>query len=308
MFTKYFEGEITDGEVIIRIVGFDRDKREQLVLNEGKTVILSDCQIQHNKFNGKLEILIKGYTRIAESDPLFEVSDISTFGSEKISIRDVPMQHDNNRVTVSVNIIKIDEPKTVGNNKLKQDITIADETGMTTLTLWDDNINKLQAGSSYQLSRLIVCTFRGKTSLKLPTTGATIKAIDHIEVNHTIEDVPDEILENNLPEARVVGIQLLENVMTCICCKKGLVEPTTNQGIGKCQICSTVQLLESTNHKMTAKLYVSSGSTTKTLRAYENILVDISQSQEINHENLLGAPAFNVFFTDYNVITSISRP
>lgn len=43
--TRYFEGEISDGEVIIRIVGFDQNKREQLFLNEGKTVIFSDCII-----------------------------------------------------------------------------------------------------------------------------------------------------------------------------------------------------------------------------------------------------------------------
>ena len=51
--SKYFDGEVTDGDTMIRFVGFDKRQQEQLHswYTKGTLVTIKDCQIQQNKFN-----------------------------------------------------------------------------------------------------------------------------------------------------------------------------------------------------------------------------------------------------------------
>ena len=40
----YFEGELSDGKVVVRVVGFERKQREMLESHIGKIVVLQNCQ------------------------------------------------------------------------------------------------------------------------------------------------------------------------------------------------------------------------------------------------------------------------
>ncbi len=43
--------------------------------------------------------------------------------------------------------------------KVKQELTVADTTECTILTLWEENIDSLEEGKSYQLNRFQVHTY-----------------------------------------------------------------------------------------------------------------------------------------------------
>ena len=252
---------------------------------------------------------MKGYTKITSSESVFDIVDVASIGSQPITLDELSKKSDQDRVTVNINVTKVEEPQLISGNKQKQDITIADPTNIATLTLWEENINKLTEGSSYQLTRLIVRTFRGKNYLSMPNTGSTVTSIDDVEVpDETALDI-EEDQDAFIEQATIAGVQQLQQIFNCICCKKGTVEATSTPDIGQCQNCNTTQLLHKTKQKFPAKLFLSLSNETKCLRAYEDILQQVvGADSPITCENILGAPAFDLKFNTYHVITEISRP
>ena len=76
----------------------------------------------------------------------------------------------------------------VGGGKTKQDITIKDDTGSATLTMWEKDVDSLNLGESYQFNRIVVRSFKGKTNLSLPPSGASVQPIDDLsDVSETEE-------------------------------------------------------------------------------------------------------------------------
>ena len=66
--TRYFNGEITDGDSVVRIVGFDKAQRQLL-----HTYFEFLFSIMENKFNGKVEVR---NAKIQPSSVEFEISDM----------------------------------------------------------------------------------------------------------------------------------------------------------------------------------------------------------------------------------------
>ena len=85
--SKFFDGELTDGETILRFVGFDKHQREELLRysENGIPVTLKNCQVSQNKYNNKLEVILKNCTKLEKSDVSFNVSDPKTIGSPLIN-------------------------------------------------------------------------------------------------------------------------------------------------------------------------------------------------------------------------------
>ena len=162
------------------------------------------------------------------------------------------------------------------------------------LQLWHSGMitNKLSPGTSYQLTRLIVHNYRSKNSLNMPNTGCCIKKIDDLQ--DVVQDTEVEETLHFLSQANIDGIANFEPTFLCICCKKTSVQPTTTPNIGKCENCETIQLFNKAKQRLTAKLFISANETTITLRAYEDSMKQIAQTEEITCETLLNAPSFNV--------------
>ena len=302
--SRYFDAELTDGESLIRLVGFDKAKQRQLQpFSEDKLpVTLKDCLIQRNKYNDNLEIVIKPYTKIEESQMKFEVHDLKTAGSPVISLSQLNDLHEHERVTVRVTIVKVYDVQKVG-TKTKQDVLVADTTGKATITLWEADINSLQEERSYQLSRLEIREFMGKKRLSFPPASKSIDEISDIE---SIECNPssDED-EEQLHTVTVSAIKDLESVYRCINCNKNM-EPSASQII-TCQICHSTQKLP--EPQLAAKLIVHTKASKLTLKANDRVLREIAQSQSdtITPHDILFAPAFTCCYNRYNIITNVSR-
>ncbi len=116
------------------------------------------------------------------------------------------------RVTASVAILRVKEPESVGNGKLKQEVVIADQTAKATLILWESDVNKLKVNESYKLSRLQVNVFGGNHELQLARSGCTVEAIDPIDTGDVMCDT-DATADNVLVSAVIIGVQNLEVVL-----------------------------------------------------------------------------------------------
>ena len=171
---KFFDGELTDGETIIRFVGFDKSQRLQLLeyCEKGVPVALKNCQIQQNKkYPNKLEVVLKSYTKVEHSDANFSITDPKTIGSPIINLNQLETLHEYDRATVKITALKVNEPQVVSTGKTKQEVVIADATAKSTITLWESDINMLSEAKSYQLNRMGIHSYLGKYTLTSPEMG-----------------------------------------------------------------------------------------------------------------------------------------
>ena len=133
-------------------------QQEQLhsLYMKGIPVNITDCQIQRNKFNNILEIVMKSSTKVEQSDTEFFVDNLKTVGSTRIDIGQLSTLNEYDRVTVQITVVKVNEPQEVSGGKHKQEVVIADARGSTILTLWEADMNSLEVSKSYQLNRIMV--------------------------------------------------------------------------------------------------------------------------------------------------------
>ena len=117
--SRYFDGELTNGETIIRVVGFDKKQREKLqsYCDQQLPVTIKDCQVQQNIFKIKLEVVLKRNTHFEQANVQFQIPNLKTLGSMKINLQ---KYDDYDYVTVSVMVVKLYEPKMVGTGQLNK--------------------------------------------------------------------------------------------------------------------------------------------------------------------------------------------
>lgn len=268
-------------------------------------MVFKNCQIQKNKFSNKLEVVLRGNTKIEPSSFEFEIPDMKTVGSPLIQLCDLSNYVEYDKVTVKVKVIKVFDPQTVSNGKIKQEIIIADETGKCVLTLWESYVNVLCLEKSYQLSRITVKVFMGKHQLSIPASGSTIEDVSDVEDLDIDSDISEDE-DQYLTEVSVAGVQHLDTIYTCINCKKP-VEATTEK-TGKCSSCNTVQLLSTP--KLSAKLFIKAKSDVSSiaLRANTNAIKLITNKQSsIENDDLIFAEPFDVSYNKFNTITAVIR-
>ena len=304
---RYFDGELTDGEKIIRFVAFDTNQGKTMdtFFKKKTPVSLQGCRVQYNKTYHRLEVVVKSYTKISPSTRKFKVENLKTVGATRICISDLPKMNEYDRVVIQCHVIKLDIPKIVGGGKRKQDVTIADKTGSAILTVWERDIGTIKLEQSYQFNRVTVRTFQGKINLSLPSTGATVEEIEDLEdivTDTSDEENTDEIIQ----AAKVIAVNNLEAIYYCMICKKGRLT-SSKPGLGTCEDCHTIQTLN--KQKLTAKLFLEGADVTThvRVRAYEDMLKAITGKDKVTAENLLSAPVFDASYNDYHVITGISR-
>ena len=264
--SRYFDGELTDGQSIICVVGFDKAKQQELqsFCDCSIPVTLRNCHIQQNKFKNCFEVVLKTHTKIEPSRTQFDVPDLKTAGSSVIQLDKVNQLPQHERVTIKVSVVKVNEPQTVPGGKVKQDVVVVDSTAKATVTLWESNIGLLKQQKSYQLSRLEIRSYEGKQYLAFPSTPSIDEITDlkeTIEVTTSSDETDEEVLRG----VTVSGIKQLETVYTCINCNKNV--HSLNAHIGECNACSITQKL--TQPKQTAKLIIETGTKKYLLKAYD---------------------------------------
>ena len=245
-------------------------------------------------------MVLKTHTTIEESHAQFNITDLKTAGSpltSLIQLQDIP-EHD--RVTIRISVIKVNEVQKVG-RKTKQDVVVADETAKSTVTLWENDVNSLQQGKSYQLNRLEVRMYMGKKHLSFPSSLSKDE-ISNIDVIDSYTSSSDED-EEQLQCVSVSGIRELQSFHQCIHCYKSVKSSSSN--IGTCETCNTMQKLSEPT--LSARLVIHAEHQKLVLKASDVILKTIAQSQTITPQDLLFAPMFHCTYNKFNSITSVSH-
>jgi replication factor A1 len=83
-------------------------------------------------------------------------------------------------VSVTGKVDSVGEPRTVnlkaGGTNTVADARISDETGSTKLSLWGDDINKIQPGDTVSIENGYINTFKGEDSINIGKFG-TLKKV-----------------------------------------------------------------------------------------------------------------------------------
>ena len=302
---KYFDGELTDGEATMRLVGFDKSKLDQLrpFCEYELPVTLRDCNIKRSVYNDTLEIVLRNHTKIEHSTMGFKIADLKTAGSLLIPLKEVNSLPQHKRVTVQATVIKVHEPKQAKTTN-KQDITIADESSKATLTLWGSDVGTVELNASYQFNRLEIRIFMGKVYLSFPS-AASFARINPIENLITNDSSSSSDEEEDLAGASIIGLKDMETQYGCVNCNK-TVTPTDSQ-TGTCDTCDTTQML---HPKVSAKLIIKCGDTKVTLKAFDDAIQAITQqptSPKTSPQDLLFTPPFRCSYNKFHIITKISH-
>ena len=203
----------------MHVVAFDECQQDNSQKLEGHAAALKNCRTQFSTYIKKMEIIVKSYTVIEESDVKFMIDNMNTVGSTLISLSEVKDKNEFDQITARVKVTKVGESDVVGGGKRKQEITVDDTSENAKVTLWEGDIGKLVLGSCY---RFVVQASMGRKHLSWPPNGGPVYVIDHIG-NVVHDTVGDEKIET-LVAANVIGVHEVDTYYVCIFCKKGNVD------------------------------------------------------------------------------------
>ena len=307
--SKFFHGELTDGKVKVRFVGFDPKKYDTLseFYKNRQPLALSDCSVNESKYTPDLEVVVKKSTQLLHSPTKFEVpNDMFEAGdNEHVTIDEISQLPNYQRVSVTVKVVVENDPVEVRKDLTKQEYVIGDSTGCCQITTWEDNVGLFSVGQSYKLSNLMVRSFKGKKYLSIPKDGFQVSTVQDIGI--VKEDTIEELVkEKTLKSVSIVGVRYLQTYESCYSCS-GKVSPE-NANSGHCNRCGTIQLLERCKLKTSATLDLqcSKDNSTYSLTAFSPILEQICNGSA-NIETLLSCDAFDLCYSDKNIISSIKR-
>jgi replication factor A1 len=113
-------------------------------------------------------------------------------------------------VTISFKVISIGEPREIesrrdGSSHRVCDITVGDGSGIVQVPLWDDTIDAVEEGSTYNLTNGYTGLFRGNLRLNVGRYGKLEAAEDGIEEVNMEVDMSAEEHEDDRPRRSYGG-------------------------------------------------------------------------------------------------------
>ncbi len=143
---------------------------------------------------------------------------------------------------------------------------MADATGACRVTLWQDDIGRLEEDTSYQLDNFVINSFANVKYLSPQKTDSPcdIHAIADIGTVDNTEPLSSNTVIAN---AEVTGVSYIGTHNACLSCK-AKVDPL-NDVIGVCTKCTMSQKLSKCDKQLSAKLVIGTPNSSRRFLAYD---------------------------------------
>ena len=150
--SNYFDGSVSDGKSKVRLVGFSPSQRTRMknMMERKQAVKFDDCEIRHAGRGQKMEIVLKGKTKISMSPKKFDFANI-LIEEEIIPLSGIESKGVFDRVSVRVKVSKVADAAEIPTGKKKQDVVVVDGSGSAKCVLWEEKIGSLKEGKCYVL-------------------------------------------------------------------------------------------------------------------------------------------------------------
>ena len=314
--SNYFDGTVADSTAKVRLVGFTASQQKKVneYMTQNQPIKIENCEVKRAQRGNKMEVMLKGNTKIGDSPKKFAVSSLQYKDDTPTTITLSNLETTNvyERVTVNVKVQTITTPISVPGGKKKQEIYVADSTGVGKVTLWEKDIGQLQESVCYSLKGFMVKEYASSKFLSMSKNGSEVGQIPDIG---QVKDVTADNIEENtqLFEAQVIGVVHLQNYKVCLRCK-ARVEPATPP-LGRCSKpeCAMLQRYDICLQQLSAKLLLlpETGNGVQSLSVFGDLvrnIANIDDSEEVTEEALLNSPKLSVVtYNDKNTIISFSR-
>ena len=237
--SNYFDGSVSNGKSKVRFVGFSPSQRTRMthLMEKKQPIQLNDCEARPARRGQKMEILLKGSTKISVSPKKFDFSNI--FIEEEVTpLIQIESKSIYDCITIHVKVSKVYDPSEVPNGKIKQDIIVVDASGCVKCVVWEEKIGILKEGECYELKNFVVKEY-GTKYLSMAKEGCDIITIE--DIGETAPDDEVQQMDNVSTDAEIVGVAHLEQYRACLRCKAR--DQPANNGFGRCskQECNMLQ-------------------------------------------------------------------
>ena len=310
---NYFDATLSDDTAKLRLVGFNASQQKTIkeFMNSKTSIQFSDCQIKQARRGSKMEVMLKGSTQVKVSPKKFDPSafNFDDYDSMEIKLSNLNSTNVFDRVTVSVKVLACTNALDVSGGKTKQDITVADNTGVCKVTLWEENIGILDTNASYMLKNFLVKEYATIKFLSMAKEGSEIHPISDIGKVKDSEEITDHI--ETIVNAVIIAVIQLDSYRSCLRCK-ARVEPCSPP-LGRCskQDCAMLQLFDVCTQQVSVKVLCMSNSHMHSLYAYGQTVQDlacIDDNSIVTEEALLKSPKLkSLSFNANNIITGFQR-
>ena len=225
----YFDGHMSDGTSRMRLVGFKAEQRKKLLefSQTGAPVVLKDCWIKVSRQGHEMEVLLKNSTTICESGKTSDLCE--DMENKPIPLSEVQKMVEYTRVTVIVKVLSKRKTVKLDNGLTKQEVVVADATGVMAMTLWEEKVDSLELLQCYKLSQFLIREYNMKKNLSMSRQGSDIEIVT--DIGKVVEDdtlSSSEVIDS-IFEADIVAIKQLGSFSACASFK-GRVEPLTPPG------------------------------------------------------------------------------
>ena len=272
---SYFDGTLTDGTRKIRMIGFSSDQQKKLSSYQESQhpIILNNCEIKQSRQGDQYEILLKKFTNnITESPKKIEIpQNVPEDSSTSISVTELSQMQQFQKVNLEIRVIKVYPPVTLVGGKQKQEVVIADSTGTSKLTLWEDDVDSLKENLCYALQQVIVRQFKDSPKyLSKTKSGSSIEEINDIGVCCT-QDLEDTQNQNNeLVNTSVVAVLQFGAYRECLNCKARV--ESVNDPLGRCTKCNVLQRMDRCPEQLSTKLLFETNGKSTMLHGFGGVL------------------------------------
>lgn len=174
----------------MRLVRFKKSQQNmmKLMMEKKQPVHIDDCQIKSVKRGNKLEILLKSSSKIAKSPKKIGTSNM-TSQNEDIRLVELDAKNEYDQVSTKIKVVKIIQTVTVSLRKTIQEVLVADSSGVTRCSLWEQDIGALCVGLSYHLKIILKCMSMPRKS-SLPKPYMDVKSLPFPTLATLLIDLP----------------------------------------------------------------------------------------------------------------------
>ena len=313
---RFFHGTVNDGIKKLRFIGFNEAQQAQLSkLHATKEpVILNNCTLTKAKNSAEVELKIGEYTDINKSSKSFHVKDWTPVGPTEdtltILIKKLPDLPTFQKVTLpAAKVLQIDDATCLDDGRKCQNIVVADSTGSTRVTLWQQHVNTVTLDHTYKFANMMVNMFAHKKYLYTCKQGAHIEPAE--ELSEVYSDIKyPQSTSTSISNATIIAIPFFKIIKVCMASNCDGDVQVSRGKVGRCSQCNMAQRIDQCKQQASAKLHLTS-PTTKNVYLFANgqVLAQITELplEMVTEEALLCSDPFSLTYNNRMVITNITK-
>lgn len=142
---------------------------------------------------------------------------------------------------------------TKGKTLKKQEALITDNSSSIRLVLWENDIKKVESGSSYRLVNVMVKTYQQKKYITLNKRSHILPSDEVIEREDSVAEIKYENVQ--CPALAIKSVQCFKSCKKC----RTKIIPIPGKQITKCSECGLVELLSKSTNRMLANTLFNNG-------------------------------------------------